>query len=110
MTRPRVTCRRTYELIADLRETVERTRRTVDLSRQILASLPGRGLVPPVKPQPPIRDVTDDLAEALLHAHGLTAEDYDPQLRNLIEQALRRIGQRLAKGMGPEACGGTLHS
>jgi hypothetical protein len=116
MTTPQTAPRRTGELIEALRTMIETTRQTVQASQDLIGRLPPRApcALPLAASNPtparPIRDVTEDLADALLHVHGLTTEDYDPPLREMVEKALFRVGQRLAQGMGPKACGAPLQS
>ena len=102
---------RTRRLIAEMRQVIEDARLSVLAARDLLKQFPGPdGLGPAAAPaeEPadgPPDDVTVRLVDILLDAHSLAALDEDADTRALLETALLRVGQRLARRAGPRAAG-----
>ncbi|AWN37430.1 hypothetical protein [Methylobacterium radiodurans] len=110
---------RTRRLIAEMRQVIEDARLSVLAARDLLKQFPrpegpapadgpadGRTDGPAASPDDGLlMDPTLRLVDTLLDAHNLASLDGDPETRALLETALLRVGQRLARQAGPRAAG-----
>jgi hypothetical protein len=92
---------RTTQLASEIRTIVERTKRIIATSREILSA---HGVDPssgrPPRPRPPETMPADALCaafDALLEAARQAEEAGDPELFTLVERALLQAGERIER-------------
>lgn len=98
---------RTRRLIAEMRQVIEDARLSVLTAQDLLKRLPGSE--DPVQAGPPDAGHPDNLTlrliDLLLDAHTVANLEDDGEAQALLETALLRVGQRLARQAGPRAAG-----
>ena len=100
-------------LVAEMREIVEETRKTIEASQVILdrcaapaAEEPARD---PVDPASELVGLLEGIADGLIVAHEYAKLDADAPTLALIEKAMLHVGRRLARAIGPKQAGVACH-
>ncbi len=98
----------TPALVAEMREVIKETRRTIEASQVIL----DRCAVP--APEAPAEHAADldllgGIADGLIVAYEYAKLDKDTLTLGLLEKAMLHVGRRLARTVGPKEAGLARH-
>ncbi|MCJ2066835.1 hypothetical protein MKK63_29715 [Methylobacterium sp. J-088] len=106
MDRPRAD--RCLEIARELRAAAEETRRTLQVSRDLVRRSREQAATGPSTsgddPGP-----SEQLVTSLIEAYEAAENEHDPQTRLLLGHVLHHVGRRVAEMIGPRAGGIAVH-
>ena len=99
----------TPELVAEMREIIADTRKSIEASQEILDRCAAPALdLPPVCAADDL-DLLGGVADGLIVAYAYAKRDGDALTLALIEKAMIHVGRRLAHAVGPKEAGLVCH-
>lgn len=104
-------------LVAQMREIIEETRKTIEASQVTLDRRTGSLAEPPANdladhpagPESEHISLLEGIADGLIVAYEYAKLDNDPLTLALIEKAMLHVGRRLAQAIGPKQAGLACH-